>query len=105
MSDFVSLINVGGMRIHVKTLAGKRITLQVVPSDTIKNVKAKLQDKEGYHPEWRRLFFAGKELLDGHTLSDYNIQRDSILEVILAPILRGNANFCFNLVVKLFMCS
>jgi 8-oxo-dGTP pyrophosphatase MutT (NUDIX family)/ubiquitin len=82
-------------QLFVKTVSGKTITIQVEPADTIDTVKDRIRDKQGTSLDEQRLVYAGKQLQDGRTLSEYSIGQGSTLELV--PRLLGGCYFCHDM--------
>ncbi|MEO2192302.1 MAG: ubiquitin family protein [bacterium] len=77
----------GGLMIKVRTLTGKEIEIDIEPTDTTERIKERVEEKEGIPPVQQRLIFAGKQMAEGKTAKDYNIEGGTVLHLVLA--LRG----------------
>ena len=79
----VSMVTAFAMQIFVKTLDGTTIAIEVEPNDSIDHIKSQVYERTGVHPVHQRLSFAGKQIEEGKTLSDYNIQKESTIHLVI----------------------
>ena len=85
-------VQASAMQIFVETVSGKTLTIEVEPTDSIEAIKGKIQEKTGIASEYQRLYFAGKMLEEGNTLSDYNIQKETKLRLSVGKTNDGSGS-------------
>ena len=93
MMSFVPMM-ASAIEIYIDlTIVGQaNLTLEVVSGDSIDNIKEKIQEKTGFSPDAQRLFLGEKELENGRTMADYNIQKESTLRLRLQKTIQNSTD-------------
>ncbi|XP_042889937.1 polyubiquitin-B-like [Penaeus japonicus] len=84
--------------VHVKTLTGKTVTIDINPQDTVEVLKAILEDREGISADQQRIIYGGIQLEDGRTLAMYKIGSEALLHLCLRLRGGGTSMFFLNVI-------